>query len=65
MNTKPIKVVLLRNNDRIIDAGRVMKVTDFQLVLLEDIATYTLSDEDGYATRRWAALGAIVDKVVS
>ena len=64
MKTKRIKASLLRNNDRIVDCGKVCTVTDFKMVLREDIVTYNLADSDDVITGRWAGMDSIVDKVV-
>jgi hypothetical protein len=64
MNYKPIKAVMLRNNDRIIDADGVITVTNFKMNFLEDIVTFTATKEDGSVSKRWIAMDQLVNKVV-
>lgn len=64
MNYKPIKSVMLRNNDRIIDADGVITVTNFKMNFLEDIVTFTATKEDGSVSQRWVEMNQIVNKVV-
>jgi hypothetical protein len=64
MNYKPIKVVMLRNNDRIIDVDGVITVTNFKMNFLEDIVTFTATKEDGSASKRWTAMDQLVNKMV-
>lgn len=65
MNYKPIKAVMLRNNDRIIDVGGVIAVTNFKMNLCEDIVTFTATKEDGSVSERWTAMDQLVNKVTS
>ncbi|WPJ55381.1 hypothetical protein RCIP0091_00006 [Klebsiella phage RCIP0091] len=65
MNYKPIKVVMLRNNDRIIDADGVITVTNFKMNFREDIVTFTATKEDGSVSERWIAMDRLVNKVTS
>ena len=64
MNCKPIKAVMLRNNDKIIDADGVITVTNFKMNFLEDIVTFTATKEDGSVSQRWVEMNQIVNKVV-
>ena len=65
MNYKPIKAVMLRNNDRIIDVDGVITVTNFKLNFREDIVTFTATKEDGSVSKRWIAMDRLVNKVTS
>lgn len=65
MNYKPVKAVLLRNNDRIIDTDGVFIVTDIKFDFREDIITYTATDVTGKRSARWTAMNRIVNKVTS
>lgn len=64
MNYNPIKAVMLRNNDRIIDVDGVITVTNFKMNFLEDIATFTATKEDGSVSQRWVEMNQLVNKVV-
>lgn len=64
MNYKPIKAVMLRNNDRIIDVNGVITITNFKMNFLEDIVTFTATKPDGSVSRRWVEMNQIVNKVV-
>lgn len=64
MNCKPIKAVMLRNNDRIIDVDGVITVTDFKMNFLKDIVTFTATKEDGSVSQRWVEMNQLVNKVV-
>lgn len=65
MNYKPVKAVMLRNNDKFIDVDGIIIVTNFKMILIEDIVTFTATKEDGSASQRWAAMNSIVNKVTS
>lgn len=65
MNYKPIKAVMLRNNDKFIDVGGVITVTNIKLNFLEDIVTFTATKDDGSTSERWAAMNRLVNKVVN
>lgn len=65
MNYKPVKAVMLRNNDRIIDVDGIVTVTNFKLNFREDIVTFTASKEDGSVSERWIAMDRLVNKVTS
>ena len=65
MNYKPIKVVMLRNNDKFIDVDGVITVTNFKLNFREDIVTFTAIKEDGSVSERWIAMDRLVNKVTS
>lgn len=65
MNHKPIKAVMLRNNDRIIDVDGVITVTNFKMNFREDIVTFTATKEDGSVSERWIAMDRLVNKVTS
>ena len=64
MNCKPIKAVMLRNNDKFIDVDGVITVTNFKMNFLEDIVTFTATKEDGSVSKRWTAMDQLVNKVV-
>nr|DAP84050.1 MAG TPA: hypothetical protein [Caudoviricetes sp.] len=64
MNYKPIKAVMLRNNDRIIDVDGVITVTNFKMNFLEGIVTFTATKENGSASERWVEMNQLVNKVV-
>ena len=65
MNYKPIKAVMLRNNDKFIDVDGVILVKDIKLNFLEDIVTFTATKEDGSVAERWIAMNRLVNKVTS
>lgn len=65
MNYTPIKSVLLRNNDRIIDVDGVFIVTDIKFDFREDIITYTATNQAGVRSARWKAMNRLVNKVTS
>lgn len=65
MNYKPVKAVMLRNNDRIIDVDGVILVKDIKLNFREDIVTFTATKEDGSVSERWIAMDRLVNKVTS
>ena len=65
MNYKPIKAVMLRNNDRIIDVDGAILVKGIELNFLEDIVTFTATKEDGSVSERWIAMDRLVNKVTS
>lgn len=65
MNYKPIKAVMLRNNDKFIDVDGVIIVTNFKLNFIEDIVTFTATKEDGSVSERWVEMSQIVNKVTS
>ena len=64
MQTKPLKAVLLRNNDRILDVDGLYPVSNVKLVMMEDIVTYTATKPDGSVSERWAGMETYFDKVV-
>ena len=64
MNCKPIKAVMLRNNDKIIDVDGVTTVTSFKMNFLKDIMTFTATKEDGSVSQRWVEMNQLVNKVV-
>lgn len=64
MNCKPIKAVMLRNNDKFIDVDGVITVTNFKMNFLEDIVTFTATKEDGSVSQRWVEMNQLVNKVV-
>lgn len=64
MNCKPIKAVMLRNNDKIIDVDGIITVTNFKMNFLEDIVTFTATKEDGSVSQRWVEMNQLVNKVV-
>lgn len=65
MNYEPVKAVMLRNNDRIIDVDGVITVTNFKMNFREDIVTFTATKEDGSVSERWIAMDRLVNKVTS
>ena len=65
MNYKPVKAVMLRNNDRIIDVDGVITVTNIKMNFREDIVTFTATKEDGSVSERWIAMNRLVNKVTS
>ena len=64
MNCKPIKAVMLRNNDKFIDVDGVITVTNFKMNFLEDIVTFTATKEDASVSQRWVEMNQLVNKVV-
>lgn len=64
MNYKPVKAVMLRNNDKFIDVDGVITVTNFKMNFLEGIVTFTATKEDGSVSERWTAMNRLVNKVV-
>ena len=64
MNYKPIKAVMLRNNDKFIDVDSVITVTNFKMNFLQDIVTFTATKEDGSVSQRWVEMNQFVNKVV-
>lgn len=64
MKYKPIKAVMLRNNDRIINVDGVITVTNFKMNFLEDIVTFTATKEDGSVSQRWVEMNQLVNKVL-
>ena len=65
MNYKPVKAVMLRNNDKFIDVDGVVLVKDIKLNFREDIVTFTATKEDGSVSERWIAMDRLVNKVTS
>ena len=64
MNYKPVKAVMLRNNDKFIDVDGVITVTNFKMNFLENIVTFTATKEDGSVSQRWVEMNQLVNKVV-
>ena len=64
MNYKPVKAVMLRNNDKFIDVDGVTTVTNIKLNFREDIMTFTATKEDGSVSQRWVEMNQLVNKVV-
>lgn len=64
MNTTPVKASLLRNNDQIVDVDGLMVVSNFKMVLVENIVTYTATEPDGSVSERWADMNTYFEKVV-
>lgn len=54
----------LRNNDQILMVDGLMTVTNFKMVLVEDIVTFTATKSDGSVSQRWVAMDSVVNKVV-
>ena len=68
MNYKPIKAVMLRNNDKFIDVDGVITVTNFKMNFRDadgGIVTFTATKEDGSVSERWTAMDKLVNKVTS
>ena len=65
MNYKPVKAVMLRNNDKFIDVDGVITVTNFKMNFPEDIVTFTATKEDGSVSERWTAMDQLVNKVTT
>lgn len=65
MNYKPVKAVMLHNNDRIIDVDGIITVTNFKVNFREDIVIFTATKEDGSVSERWIAMDRLVNKVTS
>ena len=55
----------LRNNDKILMVDGLVTVTDFKMIFLEDIVTFTATKEDGSVSQRWVEMSQLVNKVVS
>lgn len=64
MNYKPVKAVMLRNNDKFIDVDGIITVTNFKMNFLKDIVTFTATKEDGSVSQRWVEMNQLVNKVV-
>nr|DAO57788.1 MAG TPA: hypothetical protein [Caudoviricetes sp.] len=64
MNCKPIKAVMLHNNDKFIDVDGIITVTNFKMNFLEDIVTFTATKPDGSVSQRWVEMDQLVNKVV-
>lgn len=64
MNTIGTRASQLRNNDQILMVDGLVTVTNFKMVLVEDIVTFTATKSDGSVSQRWATMDSIVDKVV-
>lgn len=64
MNCKPIKAVMLRNNDKFIDVDGVITVTNFKMNFLKDIVTFTATKPDGSVSQRCVEMNQLVNKVV-
>ena len=65
MNYKPVKAVMLRNNDKFIDVDGVITVTNFKINFLENIVTFTATKENGSVSQRWVEMNQLVNKVTS
>lgn len=65
MKYKPVKAVMLRNNDKFIDVDGVITATNFKLNFREDIVTFTATKEDGSTSERWIGMDRLVNKVTS
>lgn len=60
-----IKASLLRNNDKVWMVDGLVTVTNFKMVLVEDIVTFTATKSDGSVSQRWAAMDSVVNKLCS
>lgn len=66
MNYKPIKAVMLRNNDKFIDVDGVILVKDIKLDFLGNVVEFTGHNlTTGYAAKRWTSMNRLVNKVTS
>ena len=66
MNYKPIKAVMLRNNDKFIDVDGVILVKDIKLDFLGNVVEFTGHNlTTGYAAKRWTSMDRLVNKVTS
>lgn len=65
MNYKPVKAVMLRNNDKFIDVDGIITVANIKMNFREDIVTFTATKEDGSVSERWIVIDRLVNKVVS
>ena len=66
MNYKPVKAVMLRNNDKFIDVDGVILVKDIKLDFLGNSVEFTGHNlTTGYATKRWTSMDRLVNKVTS
>lgn len=54
----------LRNNDQILMVDGLMTVTNFKMVLGEDVVTFAATKSDGSVSQRWVAMDSVVNKVV-
>ena len=63
MNYKPVKAVMLRNNDRIIDVDGIITVTNFKMNFRKDIVTFTATKEGGSVSERRIAMDRLVKKL--
>lgn len=64
MNTIGTRASQLRNNDQILMADGLVTITNFKMVLIEDIVTFTATKSDSSVSQRWAAMDTCFDKVV-
>lgn len=60
-----IKASLLRNNDRVRMIDGLVTVTNFKMVMAEEVVTFTATKEDGSSSPRWVGMDVYLDKVVS
>lgn len=66
MNYKPVKAVMLRNNDKFIDVDGVILVKDIKLDFLGNAVEFTGHNlTTGYAAKRWTSMDRLVNKVTS
>lgn len=65
MNTIGTRASQLRNNDQILMTDGLVTVTNFKMVLIEDIVTFTATKSDGSVSQRWAAMDSVVNKLCS
>lgn len=64
MKTTLVKALQLNNNDQILDVDGLMVVSNFKIVLVENIVTYTATKPDGSVSERWASMNTYFEKVV-
>lgn len=66
MNYKPVKAVMLRNNDKFIDVDGVILVKDIKPDFLGNVVEFTGHNlTTGYAAKRWTSMDRLVNKVTT
>lgn len=65
MNTIGTRASQLRNNDQILMTDGLVTVTNFKMILVEDIVTFTATKSDGSVSQRWAAMDSMVNIICS
>lgn len=65
MITQGTKAALLRDGDEVFTAEGRMTISNIKMVIVENIITYTATmNKCGTASRRWADMDSIVNKVI-